>query len=59
MEINKRKQEVQWLLTSGNLEAGIKRAMDFIKDFGNTKQTIVDVVDLSHQFSHLTYPKKK
>jgi ABC-2 type transport system ATP-binding protein len=51
MEINKRKQEVQWLLTSGNLEAGIKRAMDFIKDFGNTQQTIVDVVDLSHQFN--------
>ena len=51
MDINKRKQEVQWLLTSGNLESGIKRAMDFIKDFGNTQQTIVDVVELSHQFN--------
>lgn len=51
MDINKRKQEVQWLLTSGNLESGIKRAMDFIKDFGNTQQTIVEVVELSHQFN--------
>ena len=51
MDINKRKQEVQWLLTSGNLESGIKRAMDFIKDFGNTHQTIVEVVELSHQFN--------
>ena len=51
MDINKRKQEVQWLLSSGNLEAGIKRAMDFIKDFGNTKQTIVTIVELSHQFN--------
>ena len=51
MDINKRKQEVQWLLSSGNLESGIKRAMDFIKDFGNTKQTIVNIVELSHQFN--------
>jgi ABC-2 type transport system ATP-binding protein len=51
MDINTRKQEVQWLLSSGNLEAGIKRAMDFIKDFGNTKQTVVAIVELSHQFN--------
>jgi ABC-2 type transport system ATP-binding protein len=51
MDINKRKQEVQWLLSSGNLEAGIKRAMDFVKDFGNTQQTIVDIIELSHQFN--------
>jgi ABC-2 type transport system ATP-binding protein len=51
MDINNRKQEVQWLLTSGNLENGIKRAMDFIKDFGNTQQTVVAVVELSHQFN--------
>jgi ABC-type multidrug transport system ATPase subunit len=51
MDINTRKQEVQWLLSSGNLEAGIKRAMDFIKDFGNTKQTVVSIVELSHQFN--------
>ena len=51
MDINKRKQEVQWLLTSGNLESGIKRAMDFIKDFANTQHTIVEIVELSHQFN--------
>jgi ABC-2 type transport system ATP-binding protein len=51
MEINNRKQEVQWLLSSGNLESGIKRAMDFVKDFGNTKQTIVEIVELSNQFN--------
>jgi ABC-2 type transport system ATP-binding protein len=51
MDINTRKQEVQWLLSSGNFEAGIKRAMDFIKDFGNTKQTVVTIVELSHQFN--------
>ena len=51
MDINNRKQEVQWLLTSNNIESGIKRAMDFIKDFGNTKQTVVSIVDLSNQFN--------
>ncbi len=51
MDINTRKQEVQWLLSSGNLESGIKRAMDFIKDFGDTKQTVVNIVELSHQFN--------
>jgi ABC-2 type transport system ATP-binding protein len=51
MDINKRKQEVQWLLSSGNLESGIKRAMDFIKDFGNTQKTIVEIVELSNQFN--------
>ena len=51
MEINTRKQEVQWLLASGNIESGIKRAMDFIKDFGNTKQTVVSIVELSNQFN--------
>ena len=53
MDISKRKQEVQWLLTSGNLEAGIKRAMDFIKDFGNTNQSVVDIVDVSNRFNNL------
>jgi ABC-2 type transport system ATP-binding protein len=51
MNIQQRKQEVQWLLSSGNLESGIKRAMDFIKDFGDSKQTIVSIIDLSHQFN--------
>lgn len=51
MDINNRKQEVQWLLTSDNLESGIKRAMDFIKDFGHTQQTIIDIVELSLQFN--------
>jgi ABC-2 type transport system ATP-binding protein len=51
MDINNRKQEVQWLLTSGNLESGIKRAMDFVNDFGNTKQTVVEIVTLSNQFN--------
>ena len=44
MDINNRKQEVQWLLTSNNIESGIKRAMDFIKDFGNTKQTALSAL---------------
>lgn len=48
MEINKRKQEIQWLLTSGNLESGIKRTMDFIQDFGHTKQAIVEIIELSN-----------
>jgi ABC-2 type transport system ATP-binding protein len=51
MTIEQRKQEIQWLVASGNTDVAVKRAMDFVKDFGDTPDFISQVMNLSRTWS--------
>jgi ABC-2 type transport system ATP-binding protein len=52
MQIQDRKQEIQWLIASDNADLAVKRAMDFVKDFSDDAQHVQRVMDVYHQFAN-------
>ena len=47
MDINKRKQAVQWLLTSGNLESGMSIAFNVLKLLDEAEQDFFKIQRLA------------
>jgi ABC-2 type transport system ATP-binding protein len=56
MQIQDRKQEIQWLIASDNADLAVKRTMDFVKDFSNDAQHVQRIMDVHHQFAHIETP---
>lgn len=51
LEIVKRKEEIQLLIASNNLQKAIKRSMDFVRDFSDDRSMMRRVFELNATLS--------
>ena len=54
MDIISRKEQIQLLIAADNIPEAVRRSMDYIKDFGNNKNDLMEVIVYSNNFSQLT-----
>lgn len=52
MDILARKEEIQELIANDNIRDAVRRAMDFVKDFGD-KSNLYEVIIFSNNFNQL------
>lgn len=50
MNIPDRKKEIHLLIVTGNLAEAIKRAMDYVEDFGHSSEVLHEIVGISSRY---------
>ena len=53
MDIREHKGEIQFLLAEDNVSQAIKRSMDFVRDFGNHRDLLNEVIVISGNYNRI------